>query len=66
VTLLLLGMFILFTYLDVISVANMKRYPPTIECNYTDSMFINAPNVYEGFALVDQPYTIAQQGTSIY
>lgn len=32
VTVLLILMFILFTYLDVISTANSKRYPPTTEC----------------------------------
>jgi len=53
VSLLLILEFVLFTYLGVISIANLKRYPPTTECSYTDGMFNGNTTNYENFALVD-------------
>jgi hypothetical protein len=63
--LLLLGMFALFTALEVISVKNIGRYPPTTNCANIDAMFTNNAT-YEAFALTDRPFTDYQQGTGIY
>lgn len=63
--LLLLGMFALFTGLEVISVKNIGRYPPTTNCANIDAMFTNNAT-YEAFALTDRPFTDYQQGTGIY
>lgn len=65
VFLLLLGMFALFTSLELITVANIGRYPPATNCANIDAMFTDIA-AYEAFALTDRPFTDFQQGTGIY
>lgn len=66
IALLLIGMFVLFTWLTVLSVANNLRYPPSTNCAYIDAMFAGNNATYQTYAETDRPFTVNQQGTGIY
>lgn len=55
--LFLLGMFFLFTFMKSIEVANMFRYPATMNCESIQSIFANQLDIYNEYAEIDKPYT---------
>lgn len=62
-------MFILFIWMKAIEVANMYRYPATMNCDSINAMFRNdadGQSKYAYYAGLDSTYTIEKQGTGIY
>lgn len=70
VIIFLLAMFVLFTWMKSKAIKNMWRYPSTVNCNSTDSIFMVDGVVdtayYAEYAAVDSMLTSERQGTGIY
>jgi len=62
---LLFGMFVLFTFLQLIAVKNANRYPASTDCTTVSAMFTDNAT-FEQYARIDEPYTVKQQGTGVY
>lgn len=62
----LLGMFFLFIWMKSLEIANMYRFPATMNCKSINSIFENQMSLYPEYAWIDKELTLNKQGTGIY
>lgn len=52
----------LFIYIKSFAAEAMLRYPPTLECDTFDKMFVDKVDEYKKYALYDKPHTLKGTG----